>query len=150
MESWAKPCFGLGDHGPPSFFKNLTSPYIYLHKIFNNEPQNIHTCPPLPKKLQINPKNTSYGSNWATEISCKQSNLAIWNKKMMDLNRFVVDTTADGEIIIYFRSTINMYSLIPHEWWVTLIKFMVRPTIHVREETHVREGTAHLWYSEST
>ena len=134
----------------PLAFSKIRLLLIYLHKIFNNEPQNIHTCPPLPKKLQINPKNTSYGSNWATEISCKQSNLAIWNKKMMDLNRFVVDTTADGEIIIYFRSTINMYSLIPHEWWVTLIKFMVRPTIHVREETHVREGTAHLWYSEST
>ena len=134
----------------PLAFSKIRLLLIYLHKIFNNEPQNIHTCPPLPKNLQINLKNTSYGSNWATEISCKQSNLAIWNKKMMDLNRFVVDTTADGEIIIYFRSTINMYSLIPYEWWVTLIKFMVRPTIHVREETHVREGTAHLWYSEST
>ena len=33
---------------------------------------------------------------------------------------------------MYSRSTINAYSLISHEWWVPLIKFMVRPTIHVR------------------
>ena len=32
----------------------------------------------------------------------------------------------------YFRSTMNEYSLISHEWWVSLIKFIVRPTIHVR------------------
>ena len=134
----------------PLAFSKIRLLLIYLHKIFNNEPQNIHTCPPLPKKLQINLKNTSYGSNWATEISCKQSNLAIWNKKMMDLNRFVVDTTADGEIIIYSLSTINMYSFISREWWVPLIKFMVEPTIHVRGGTHVRRGTTHLWYFEST
>ena len=37
------------------------------------------------------------------------------------------------EIIVYSRSTINAYSLLSHEWWVPLIKFMVGPTIHVRE-----------------
>ena len=36
------------------------------------------------------------------------------------------------EIIVYSRSTINAYSLLSHEWWVPLIKFMVGPTIHVR------------------
>ena len=35
------------------------------------------------------------------------------------------------EIIVYFRSIINAYSLISHEWWVPLIKFMVGLTIHV-------------------
>jgi len=37
-----------------------------------------------------------------------------------------------GEIIVYSRSIINTYSLLSHKWWVPLIKFMVRPTIHVR------------------
>ena len=36
------------------------------------------------------------------------------------------------EIIVYSRSTINACSLLSHEWWVSLIKFMVGPTIHVR------------------
>ena len=49
-----------------------------------------------------------------------------------------------GEIIVYFRNTINACSLLSHEWWVLLIKFMVEPTIHVREES------THLWYSGST
>ena len=49
-----------------------------------------------------------------------------------------------GEIIVYSRSTIIMYSLLSHEWWVLLIKFMVGPTIHMREES------MHLWYSKST
>ena len=40
-----------------------------------------------------------------------------------------------GEIIVYSRSTINAYSLISHEWWVPLIKFIVEPTIHVRGES---------------
>ena len=39
-----------------------------------------------------------------------------------------------GEIIVYSRSTINAYSLLSHEWWVPLIKFMMEPTIHVRGE----------------
>ena len=42
---------------------------------------------------------------------------------------------------MYSRSTINAYSLISHEWWVLLIKFMVEPTIYVRGES------AHLWYA---
>ena len=37
------------------------------------------------------------------------------------------------KIIVYSRSTINTYSLLSHKWWVPLIKFMVGPTIHVRE-----------------
>ena len=37
------------------------------------------------------------------------------------------------EIIVYSRSTINVCSLLSHEWWVPLIKFMVGPIIHVRE-----------------
>ena len=45
------------------------------------------------------------------------------------------------EIIVYSRSTINAYSLFSHEWWVSLIKFMVGPIIHVREES------THLWHS---
>ena len=45
------------------------------------------------------------------------------------------------EIIVYSRSTINAYSLLSHEWWVPLIKFIVGPTIHMRR------GSAHLWYS---
>ena len=49
-----------------------------------------------------------------------------------------------GEIIVYSWSTINTYSLFSHEWWVPLIKFMVRPTIYVRG------GSMHLWYSGST
>ena len=36
------------------------------------------------------------------------------------------------EIIVYSRSTINVYSLLSHEWWVPLIKFIVGPTIYVR------------------
>ena len=34
--------------------------------------------------------------------------------------------------------TINAYSLLSHEWWVPLIKFIVGPTIYVRE------GSIHL------
>ena len=48
------------------------------------------------------------------------------------------------EIIVYFQSTINACSLFSHEWWTTLIKFMVGPTIHVRG------GSTHLWYSGNT
>ena len=48
------------------------------------------------------------------------------------------------EIIVYSRSTINAYSLLSHEWWVLLIKFMVGPTIHMKK------GSAHLRYSGST
>ena len=44
------------------------------------------------------------------------------------------------EIIVYSQSTINAYFLFSHEWWVTLIKFVVGPTIHVRG------GSTHLWY----
>ena len=29
------------------------------------------------------------------------------------------------EIIVYSQSTINAYSLLSHEWWVPLIKFMI-------------------------
>ena len=36
------------------------------------------------------------------------------------------------EIIVYSQSTINTYYFLSHEGWVLLIKFMVRPTIHVR------------------
>ena len=39
-----------------------------------------------------------------------------------------------GEIIVYSRSIIKTYFLLSHEWWVPLIKFMMGPTIHVREE----------------
>ena len=42
------------------------------------------------------------------------------------------------EIIVYSRSTINVYSLLSHEWWVPLIKFMIGLTIYVRE------GSTHL------
>ena len=31
------------------------------------------------------------------------------------------------------QSIINAYSLLSHEWWVPLIKFMVGPSIYVRE-----------------
>ena len=48
------------------------------------------------------------------------------------------------EIIVYSRSTINACSLLSHEWWILLIKFMVGPTIHVRR------GSTHLWFSGST
>ena len=44
----------------------------------------------------------------------------------------------EWKIIVYFQSTINAYSLLSHEWWVPLIKFMVRPTIHVRGRGGVR------------
>ena len=44
----------------------------------------------------------------------------------------------------FSRSTINAYSFLSYEWWVPLIKFMVGLTIHVRG------GSIHLWYSEST
>ena len=37
-----------------------------------------------------------------------------------------------GEIIVHSRSIINAYSLLSHEWWIPLIKFMVGPTIYVR------------------
>ena len=40
-----------------------------------------------------------------------------------------------GEIILYSQSTINAYSLLSHKLWVPLIKFMMRPTIHVRGKT---------------
>ena len=52
--------------------------------------------------------------------------------------------TLSRKIIVYSRNTINACSLLSHKWWVLLIKFMVRPTIHVRGES------MHLWYSEST
>ena len=48
------------------------------------------------------------------------------------------------EIIVYSRNTINTCSLLSHEWWVPLIKFMMGPTIHVRWES------THLWYFGST
>ena len=48
------------------------------------------------------------------------------------------------KIIVYFWSIINAYSLLSHKWWVSLIKFIVGPTIHVRE------GSIHLWYSGNT
>ena len=35
---------------------------------------------------------------------------------------------------MYFRSTINAYSSLLHEKYVSLIKFMVKPTIYVRGE----------------
>ena len=48
------------------------------------------------------------------------------------------------EIIVYSQSTINAYSLLSHGWWVPLIKFMMGPTIHVRERS------MYLLYSGST
>ena len=48
------------------------------------------------------------------------------------------------EIIVYSRSTINAYLFLLHEWWISLIKFMVGPTIHMKGRS------THLWYSEST
>ena len=42
------------------------------------------------------------------------------------------------EIIVYSQNTINVYSLLSHEWWVPLIKFMVGPIIHVKG------GSTHL------
>ena len=53
-------------------------------------------------------------------------------------------TVYTRKIIVYFRNTINACSLLSHEWWIPLIKFMVKPTIHVRG------GSTHLWYSGST
>ena len=44
------------------------------------------------------------------------------------------------KIIVYSQSTINAYFLFSHKWWVSLIKFMVKLTIHVRRES------THLWY----
>ena len=58
-----------------------------------------------------------------------------WSLKVITKNR---------EIIVYSRNTINVYSLLSHEWWIPLIKFMVGPTIYVRG------GNTHLWYSEGT
>ena len=49
----------------------------------------------------------------------------------------------EWKIIKYSQNTINAYSILSHEWWVLLIKFMVRLTIHVRG------GSTHLWYFES-
>ena len=49
-----------------------------------------------------------------------------------------------GEIIVYSWSTINAYSLLSHEWWIPLIKFMMGPIIYVRGRN------THLWFSEST
>ena len=48
------------------------------------------------------------------------------------------------EIIVYYRSTINTYSLLSYEWWVLLIKYMVGPSINVKW------GITHLWYFENT
>ena len=48
------------------------------------------------------------------------------------------------KIIVYSWSTINAYSLLLHEWWILLIKFMVGHIIYVRG------GSTHLWYSGST
>ena len=65
----------------------------------------------------------------------------------MNFNHFILFTNSIfllREIIVYSRSTINMCSLLLHKLWVSLIKFMVGPTIHVRGES------THLWYSEST
>ena len=38
---------------------------------------------------------------------------------------------------MYFQNTINVYSLFSHEWCVSLIKFMVGSTIHVRGRIHI-------------
>ena len=51
------------------------------------------------------------------------------------LNTYLIN---NREIIVYSRSIINAYSLLSHEWWVPLIKFIVGPTIHVRG------GSTHL------
>ena len=48
------------------------------------------------------------------------------------------------KINVYSRSTLNMCSLVSHEWWVPPIKLMMGPTIHVRG------GSTYLWYSGST
>ena len=48
------------------------------------------------------------------------------------------------EIIVYYRSTINTYSLLSYEWWVLLIKYMVGPSINVKW------GITQLWYFENT
>ena len=37
-----------------------------------------------------------------------------------------------GEIIVYYQSTINTYSILSQKWWVPLIKLMVGPTIYVK------------------
>ena len=44
------------------------------------------------------------------------------------------------EIIVYSWNIINAYSLISHEWWISLIKFMMKFAIHIRE------WSRYLWY----
>ena len=41
---------------------------------------------------------------------------------------------------MYSQSTINACSLLSHEWWVPLIKFMVKPTIHLRVRIYGTPG----------
>ena len=67
-------------------------------------------------------------------------------KPLPSFGHFLINERAKRycrEIIVYSRSIINAYSPLSHKWWVLLIKFMVGPTIHVREVN------MHLWYSES-
>ena len=67
-------------------------------------------------------------------------------KPLPSFGHFLINERAKRycrEIIVYSRSIINTYFPLSHKWWVLLIKFMVGPTIHVREVN------MHLWYSES-
>ena len=70
--------------------------------------------------------------------------LIIWTLTWVLVPSATFPSSLWREIIVYSGSTINAYSLLSHEWWVPLIKFMVGPTIHVRGRS------THLWYSEST
>ena len=56
-----------------------------------------------------------------------------WDRGNIILNNITLDTCLIlREIIVYSQSTINACSLLSHELWVPLIKFMVRHTIYVR------------------
>ena len=78
-----------------------------------------------------------------SDIKHQIKDYELLNNSMLDIF-LVIFMISEWKIIRYFRSTINAYSLLSHEWWVLLIKFMVGPTIPVRG------GSTHLWYSEST
>ena len=62
----------------------------------------------------------------------------------MIINYTKIESIDGLEIIVYSWSIINANFFLSHEWWVSLIKFMMGPTIHVSVES------MHLWYSGST
>ena len=84
-----------------------------------------------------------FGWEYHYYLSNATHTIIFLTKFTLDKLAVIIDSYI-GKIIVYFRNTINAYSLLSHVWWVPLIKFMMRPIIHVRG------GSIRLWYSGNT